>query len=526
MHWGSVVMNRFLRAFCQHLLSFAVLWVMVTPAGATITTYFSAGTGCGGGSSTNFVAGVNSSLIKVSLCANTSVEGLCGASVYPKLSLGSQSGKFSVENSVLSSGITDPSLVVSYPIPITNPTTLTANFGGSRPSASPNAPPAGNGQVLVTFDISSQASATDATYVIELDSFSSIDTTTPGTSCFAAPVTDSISATFTLVRVAPPTFTSATLTTFTVGSAGSFNVTATGTPNPAITHSSGLLPAGVSFAPGTLTGVLSGTPTVGTGAVGTYNLVFTGTNAGGATPQSFTLTVQKANQTITFGTLADRNQSVMPFAVTATAPGGTVSFASQTTGVCTTTGTNGATVTLIAGGTCTIRASQSGNADYNGAPDVDQSFTVTDDVPPNTTITAGPSGSVNSSSASFSFTSNEPGSTFECRIDGGSYSSCTSPQMYTGLADGMHTFDVHAIDAATNVAATPASRTWTVDTVAPDTTITSQPANPTNSTTATFNFNATETSTFQCRILPAAFGACSGSGTHTVEFHPELTHFL
>src|SRR5207244_2568803 len=58
----------------------------------------------------------------------------------------------------------------------------------------------------------------------------------------------------------------------------------------------------------------------------------------------------------------------------ATASSGlTVSFSSQTTTTCTVSGT---TVHIVAAGTCTIRASQGGDLNYNPAPNVDQSFTI------------------------------------------------------------------------------------------------------------------------------------------------------
>jgi Ca2+-binding RTX toxin-like protein len=90
-----------------------------------------------------------------------------------------------------------------------------------------------------------------------------------------------------------------------------------------------------------------------------------------------------------------------------------------------------------------------------------------DTTPPETTIDSGPSGTLSSSSASFTFSSDEASSTFECKLDAGTFASCTSPQAYDGLSNGSHTFEVRATDAAGNSDATPASRTWTVDTTPP-----------------------------------------------------------
>ncbi len=86
---------------------------------------------------------------------------------------------------------------------------------------------------------------------------------------------------------------------------------------------------------------------------------------------------------------------------------------------------------------------------------------------PQTTIDSGPSGTVNSGSASFTFSSNKPDSTFECSLDGGAWEqNCPSPKEYTNLDDGSHTFEVRATGAG-STDPTPASRTWTVDTAAP-----------------------------------------------------------
>jgi hypothetical protein len=87
--------------------------------------------------------------------------------------------------------------------------------------------------------------------------------------------------------------------------------------------------------------------------------------------------------------------------------------------------------------------------------------------PPETAIDSGPTGTVNNASASFAFSSSEPDSSFECSLDGAAFSGCSSPAQYTGLSDGSHTFQARATDAAGNLDATPAVRTWAVDTLAP-----------------------------------------------------------
>jgi hypothetical protein len=98
---------------------------------------------------------------------------------------------------------------------------------------------------------------------------------------------------FTLQVDQVPGMLSGNSDTFTVGSHGSFSVTTTGTPAPALSEV-GALPNPVTFHDnGDGTATLSGTPDAGTG--GTYP--FTITAANGVTPdatQSFTLTVDEA----------------------------------------------------------------------------------------------------------------------------------------------------------------------------------------------------------------------------------------
>ena len=89
-----------------------------------------------------------------------------------------------------------------------------------------------------------------------------------------------------------------------------------------------------------------------------------------------------------------------------------------------------------------------------------------DSTPPDTTISSGPSGPINVTSASFAFSS-EAGTSLQCRLDGAAFSACTSPKSYSALADGPHTFEVRAVDQAGNADPTPAARSFTVDTQAP-----------------------------------------------------------
>jgi hypothetical protein len=144
-----------------------------------------------------------------------------------------------------------------------------------------------------------------------------------------------------------------------------------------------------------------------------------------------------------------------------------------------------------------------------------------DTTPPDTTITSGPSGSTMSTSASVSFTSTESGSTFECQLDAGAYGACTSPKAYSGLSVASHTVSVRAIDAASNVDASPATRTWTVtapaaDTTPPDTTITSGPSGSTTATSASVAFTSTESgSTFECKLDAGTYGVCTSPKAYT-----------
>ena len=105
--------------------------------------------------------------------------------------------------------------------------------------------------------------------------------------------------------------------------------------------------------------------TIGQGTLAATNYTFTFVNA--------TLTINMATQTITFGAIPAQTVGVTVNLSASTSSGLPVSFASLTSPVCTVTGT---TAQMVAAGTCSIQASQPGNANYLAATPVTQSFAV------------------------------------------------------------------------------------------------------------------------------------------------------
>jgi hypothetical protein len=126
---------------------------------------------------------------------------------------------------------------------------------------------------------------------------------------------------------------------------------------------------------------------------------------------------------------------------------------------------------------------------------------------PDTNITSGPSGPIASKTATFKFKATVSGSSFQCKIDSKNWASCDSPKKYKKLEQGGHTFQVRARKRH-NVDHTPASRSFTVDTVAPETTVDTGPNDPfslferhyTEDQTPDFTFHSSEPGSFECRI--------------------------
>ncbi|TMH06184.1 MAG: hypothetical protein E6H67_06865 [Betaproteobacteria bacterium] len=176
----------------------------------------------------------------------------------------------------------------------------------------------------------------------------------------------------------------------------SFGVTASGTPAPTFSVPANALPPGLGLQ--SVAGVISGIPS----ASGTFAGTLTATN--GVPPdatQTFAVTINQANQTITFNPPGNQTIVNPPFTISATASSGLpISFASLTPSVCT---VNGNTVFLVAIGPCTIRSSQAGNANYSAAPNVNQSFQVTaTNTSGSSNVALASAGAVASASSSYS----------------------------------------------------------------------------------------------------------------------------
>jgi len=80
---------------------------------------------------------------------------------------------------------------------------------------------------------------------------------------------------------------------------------------------------------------------------------------------------------------------------------------------------------------------------------------------PLTTIASGPTGAVQTSMATFAFTSTDATARFECRVDSGPFAPCSTPHTTDALPNGPHTFVVRAVSAA-GVVGPPASRSFAV----------------------------------------------------------------
>ncbi|MBX9644570.1 MAG: autotransporter domain-containing protein [Novosphingobium sp.] len=113
-------------------------------------------------------------------------------------------------------------------------------------------------------------------------------------------------------------------------------------------------------------------------AVGTCSITASqagNSNYAPATSVTNAFQVTPGVNTITFAALPNRALGSGSFALTATASSGlAVAYSTSTPTICSVSGTS---VNLLAVGTCTVLANQAGNANYQPAPQVSQSFQIT-----------------------------------------------------------------------------------------------------------------------------------------------------
>jgi hypothetical protein len=128
-----------------------------------------------------------------------------------------------------------------------------------------------------------------------------------------------------------------------------------------------------------------------------------------------------------------------------------------------------------------------------------------------TRLDGGPAaGSTDDGDATFGFSS-DAATGYECSLDGGLYTACNGgSKSYAGLPSGTHTFRVRSRngDWFDHI---PVTRTWTVDSTPPATTLSGTPArgSSTTSTSASFAFASPDGSSFQCRLDGGGWAPCT-----------------
>ncbi len=170
-------------------------------------------------------------------------------------------------------------------------------------------------------------------------------------------------------------------------------------------------------------------------------------------------------QTVTVGAQADDAGGVATLRLNADSQAltATLSPAPPATSVTATASWN---TTTFVDGTHTLTATATNRAGNTAAA---TRSVIVDNTPPDTKITGGPTGTVTTPSATFTFTGTDnltaPANlVFAWRLDGGAFTefSAVTTAALNGLTDGPHTFDVKARDRAGNEDPAPASQAFAV----------------------------------------------------------------
>jgi hypothetical protein len=170
--------------------------------------------------------------------------------------------------------------------------------------------------------------------------------------------------------------------------------------------------------------------------------------------------------------------------------------------------------------------------------------TFVDEIPPETKILSGPGNPSASPTASFTYESNEPSSSFECMLDNTGFAPCPAGGItYADLGLGLHSFQVRAIDSSNNKDPSPAEYGFQIVAAStpppvsaplptalppltspavapPPETLASGPAARSHDRTPTFRFHSTTAgATFRCKLDGGPFRSCrSPFTTKTLTF--------
>ena len=231
-----------------------------------------------------------------------------------------------------------------------------------------------------------------------------------------------------------------------------------------------------------------------------------------ATPVTVNFSITLTPQTITYSpsttTYSFSSGGTIPLSATADS-GLTVSFASTTPSVCTVSGT---TATMVAPGTCTIQATQAGNATYAAATLVSVNYTINQDTQ---TITYAPSlttytylstttfalSATSTSGLTVSFASTTPAT---CTVSG---------TTATLVAPGTCTIQATQAGNTDYAAATLVSVNYTISPAAQTITYAPSVTSYTYLTTTTFALSATSTSGLTVSFASTTPSVCTVSGT-------------
>ena len=272
---------------------------------------------------------------------------------------------------------------------------------------------------------------------------------------------------------------------------------------------------------------------------GSHSVTATATDAAGASPTSgalsFTIDTSAAAPTVSARPDDPSNDATPTFAYSGEA-GATYECEMTRSGIviepysACNAGTKTYDLSAELDGTYTFRVRQKDVAG-NTSPPASVSYTL-DRVANRPTITGSPADPSRDATPTWTFTG-ESSATFECVLvkpDGNTLddNDCTSPKTYdlTVEVNGIYTFKVRQTDRANNTSLY-ASSTFVLDRSADAPVITSQPTNPSNDATPTWNFTGEGGATFECElkrgaVTLSAFSACNaGTKTYDLSFEPD-----